>query len=60
MRYILSLTKMLATAAAFTAIVVAAKPAAAQDAAATYRDIEQTLGSVPTFFIASPIMCGES
>jgi AhpD family alkylhydroperoxidase len=54
MRYILSVTKMLATAAAFTAIVVAAKPAGAQDAAATYRDIEQTLGSVPTFFKLFP------
>ena len=54
MRYALSFTKKLVTAAALTAIVMAVRPAAAQDAAATYRDIEQTLGSVPTFFKLFP------
>jgi AhpD family alkylhydroperoxidase len=36
------------------AISVAPLPAIAQDAQATYRDIEQTLGSVPSFFKAFP------
>src|SRR5688572_6689560 len=31
-----------------------AAPAVAQDASATYRDIEQTLGSVPSFFKLFP------
>jgi AhpD family alkylhydroperoxidase len=40
-----------ATLAALTAL---AQPASAQDVQATYRDIEQTLGSVPTFFKQMP------
>jgi hypothetical protein len=38
------------TAATFTVLAALAQPAATQDAQVTYRDIEQTLGSVPTFF----------
>jgi len=34
--------------------VLAGAPAVAQDAAATYRDIEATLGAVPTFFKLFP------
>jgi AhpD family alkylhydroperoxidase len=46
----------LATAIALGAIPALAQLAQAQDAsaAATYRDIEQTLGSVPSFFKAFP------
>jgi AhpD family alkylhydroperoxidase len=44
----------LAAAVAVAGITALARPAAAQDAAATYRDIEQTLGSVPTFFKMIP------
>lgn len=54
MRHLLQTAKMLATAAAFATIIVAAEPAAAQDASATYRDIEQTLGVVPGFFKMFP------
>ena len=45
---------LLAAAAAFSAVIALAQPVRAQDAAATYRDIEQTLGSVPTFFKLFP------
>lgn len=48
------LTKVLAVAAGFAAVTAIATPAPAQEAAATYRDIEQTLGSVPTFFKLFP------
>lgn len=37
-----------------TVLVLGATPAPAQDASATYRDIEQTLGLVPTFFRMFP------
>jgi len=53
MRHSRQTTKMLAAAAALAAIVTA-NPAAAQYAAATYQDIQQTLGMVPTFFKAFP------
>ena len=45
-----------ATAATLTLLAALAQPAAAQDALgqATYRDIEQTLGSVPSFFKQLP------
>jgi AhpD family alkylhydroperoxidase len=42
------------TAATFTVLAALAQPAATQDAQVTYRDIEQTLGSVPTFFAQMP------
>jgi AhpD family alkylhydroperoxidase len=42
------------TAATFTVLAALAQPAVAQDAQATYRDIEQTLGSVPAFFKQMP------
>ncbi|HEX9469310.1 MAG TPA: carboxymuconolactone decarboxylase family protein [Bradyrhizobium sp.] len=43
-------------AASLAALVVLARPASGQDAGgqATYRDIEQTLGIVPTFFKLFP------
>jgi AhpD family alkylhydroperoxidase len=46
----------LASAAALVTIAAGAQPANAQDASAqaTYRDIEQTLGSVPGFFKQFP------
>lgn len=44
----------LLAAVAVAGVVTLARPGAAQDAAATYRDIEQTLGSVPTFFKMLP------
>jgi AhpD family alkylhydroperoxidase len=46
----------LATAAALGLLVAPAQPALAQEAQsqATYRDIEQTLGSVPSFFKQLP------
>jgi AhpD family alkylhydroperoxidase len=44
----------LATLLALGTLAGAAQTAAAQDAQATYRDIEQTLGSVPSFFKAFP------
>jgi AhpD family alkylhydroperoxidase len=40
--------------AAVLALPALARQASAQDAAATYRDIEQTLGSVPSFFKQFP------
>jgi len=45
-----------ATAAAFGVLTALAQPAAAQEAQgqAVYRDIEQTLGSVPSFFKQLP------
>ncbi len=43
----------LATAAALGTLAVTT-PVLAQDAAATYRDIEQTLGAVPSFFKQFP------
>jgi AhpD family alkylhydroperoxidase len=49
--------RTVATLAAAVAVVSTAaftRPAAAQDAAATYREIEQTLGSVPAMFKALP------
>jgi len=45
---------LLAAAAGLGALSALAQPAIAQDASATYRDIEQTLGSVPSFFRAFP------
>jgi AhpD family alkylhydroperoxidase len=54
MRHLLKTAKMLPSAAALAAIIVAAQPAVAQDASATYRDIEQTLGMVPGFFKMFP------
>jgi AhpD family alkylhydroperoxidase len=46
----------LATAAALGVLAALVQPASAQDAQsqATYRDIEQTLGSVPSFFKQLP------
>jgi AhpD family alkylhydroperoxidase len=46
--------RVLTASAVFAAIVATGNPAAAQDASATYRDIEQTLGTVPTFFKMFP------
>ena len=40
--------------AATAAVIAATPPAFAQDAAGTYRDIEATLGRVPTFFTLFP------
>jgi AhpD family alkylhydroperoxidase len=56
MRNSTGLVKVLTASAVFAAIAVSANPAAAQDvsAQAAYRDIEQTLGSVPTFFKMFP------
>jgi AhpD family alkylhydroperoxidase len=54
MRHLLKTAKMLPSAAALVTIIVAAQPAVAQDASATYRDIEQTLGMVPGFFKMFP------
>ena len=42
------------SAAALSVLTAFARPAAAQDSQATYRDIEQTLGSVPSFFKQLP------
>jgi AhpD family alkylhydroperoxidase len=47
-------TTTLATLTVLTIAGLGIGPAAAQDAQATYRDIEQTLGSVPTFFKLFP------
>jgi AhpD family alkylhydroperoxidase len=44
---------LIATVASFGSLT-AASPATAQDAPATYRDIERTLGLVPSFFKAFP------
>ena len=44
----------IATAIGFSAIVAFSLGASSQDAQATYKDIEQTLGSVPSFFKAFP------
>ncbi len=51
-----TLSIMLRTGVLFTAIAGIVTSASAQDASAqaTYRDIEQTLGSVPTFFKMFP------
>jgi len=48
--------KALTASVVFAALAGTANPAAAQDASAqaAYRDIEQTLGSVPTFFKMFP------
>ncbi len=56
MRKSTGLAITLATALAIGALTAAAKLASAQEASAqaTYRDIEQTLGSVPGFFKAFP------
>lgn len=48
------ISTLLAASAAFVLALAVAPAAQAQDAAATYRDIEQTLGSVPTFFKVFP------
>ena len=47
-----------ATAAALSLLTALAQPASAQEAGsqAVYRDIEQTLGSVPSFFTALRLM----
>jgi AhpD family alkylhydroperoxidase len=44
----------LATVAALGVITALAQPAPAQETQATYRDIEQTLGSLPSFFKQMP------
>ena len=44
----------IATAIGFNAMVAFSSGGSAQDAQATYKDIEQTLGSVPSFFKAFP------
>jgi len=56
MRKLTALVVALTTATGFAASVGLVPPAAAQDASAqaAYRDIEQTLGSVPTFFKLFP------
>jgi AhpD family alkylhydroperoxidase len=56
MRTSTSIALTLATAIGLGAVTMVAKIAAAEDSAAqsTYRDIEQTLGSVPSFFRAFP------
>ena len=45
---------LVATVAGLGGLTAASSPAAAQDAPATYRDIERTLGLVPSFFKAFP------
>ncbi|HEY6255934.1 MAG TPA: carboxymuconolactone decarboxylase family protein [Xanthobacteraceae bacterium] len=54
MRLSTTLRLALATAATLTVLTAIVPPAAAQDAQATYRDIEQTLGFVPGFFKQMP------
>src|ERR1700747_1937042 len=56
MRTSTSIALTLATAIGLGTFAMVAKIAAAEDSAAqsTYRDIEQTLGSVPSFFKAFP------
>ncbi len=54
MRKFTSKIAMLTLAAGFTATIGFAQPAAAQDAQTTYKDIEQTLGTVPSFFKLFP------
>jgi AhpD family alkylhydroperoxidase len=56
MRTSASIALTLATAIGLGTVAMVAKIAAAEDSAAqsTYRDIEQTLGSVPSFFKAFP------
>jgi|SRR5215471_1641629 len=56
MRTSTSIALTLATAIGLGTVAMVAKIAAAEDSAAqsTYRDIEQTLGSVPSFFKAFP------
>jgi AhpD family alkylhydroperoxidase len=56
MRKSIPILAMLATAATIDLLTAFTPPASAQDAAsqATYRDIEQTLGSVPGFFKQVP------
>jgi AhpD family alkylhydroperoxidase len=50
-----SITKLIILSVAALSVLAAfARPAAAQDSQATYRDIEQTLGSVPSFFKLFP------
>ncbi len=49
-----SLVQVVASTATLVALFALASPVAAQDPQATYRDIEQTLGSVPTFFKQMP------
>ena len=46
--------RLIATSVTLVSIAALAHPANAQDAAAAYKDIEQTLGSVPSFFKAFP------
>ena len=46
--------RLIATSVTLASIAALAHPANAQDAAAAYKDIEQTLGSVPSFFKAFP------
>jgi AhpD family alkylhydroperoxidase len=46
--------RMLAASAVLAATIATQNSAIAQDASATYRDIEQTLGTVPTFFKMFP------
>lgn len=49
-----SVIQVVASTATLVAVFTLASPAAAQDAQATYRDIEQTLGSVPAFLKQMP------
>ena len=49
-----SITSRSVAAVAIAAVLGSWSPARAQDAAATYRDIQATLGSVPTFFTVFP------
>jgi len=49
-----SITSRSVAAAAIAAVLGSWSPARAQDAAATYHDIQATLGSVPTFFTLFP------
>ena len=46
--------RLIAASVTLASIAALAHPANAQDAAAAYKDIEQTLGSVPSFFKAFP------
>ena len=46
--------RLIAASVTLVSIAALAHPANAQDAAAAYKDIEQTLGSVPSFFKAFP------
>ncbi|MGP0088493.1 MAG: carboxymuconolactone decarboxylase family protein [Xanthobacteraceae bacterium] len=54
MRNSANFSRVLVASAVLAATIATQNSAIAQDASATYRDIEQTLGTVPTFFKMFP------